>query len=72
MNQTTNEIPDNMKMVCIHVFKNHAQPEYLEEDDSYVCTPCRDRFADEGFESISPLLSFVCVDCLIENGIAIR
>lgn len=55
---------EDMVMVCQHVLDEMAEPEYNKEDDSYVCTRCRDMLEKKGFEYIQQVLCFVHRSCL--------
>lgn len=37
---------EDMVLVCKHVLDKSAEAEYHKEDDSYVCTKCRDNHAE--------------------------
>lgn len=49
---------EDMVLSCIHVIENMREPEVLQ-DDSYVCSPCRDMLSEGKFEELKPTLSFV-------------
>ena len=45
----------DLVIACIHVINQHAEAEYLKEDDSYVCRNCRDLFVEKGFDAVKDL-----------------
>ena len=49
---------------CIHVINQKADAEYIKEDDSYVCSNCRDLLADKGFDAVKDLTRVVHRSCL--------
>lgn len=55
---------EDMVMICIHVQQQTAEAEYMKEDDSYVCSDCRDRMRDDGFDAMKDNLVFVHRSCL--------
>jgi formylmethanofuran dehydrogenase subunit E len=50
---------EDMVLTCQHCIEGSRQPEYHKEDDSYVCSKCRDSMRDDGFKTVEPLLHFI-------------
>jgi len=57
---------DNAVLTCVHVLDKTAKAEYSTEDDSYVCTSCRDEYSEKGFDKTKHNLRMVHRGCLIE------
>lgn len=58
---------DNAVLTCVHVLEKKAKPEYHTEDDSYVCSSCRDLHDKEkDLDLTGKYLKMVHRRCLIE------
>lgn len=55
---------NGLVLCCIHVQQRTRVAEYRYEDQAYVCTQCRDRLRDEGFEKMQDNLAIVHKSCL--------
>lgn len=51
-------------LCCIHVQQQTRNAEYHKEDQAFVCTKCRDRLRDKGFDKIKNSLAMVDKSCL--------
>ena len=55
---------NDLVIVCVHVKAKTRDAEYNEEDDTYICSLCRDVQETKGWEFIKDDLSTLCRGCL--------
>ena len=59
------ELVGSVVLVCTHVLDKTAEAEYQKEDDSYVCSNCRDLHdKEDDLELTKPFLRMVHRSCL--------
>lgn len=64
---------DIMKVTCVHVLDKTAPPEYMVEDDSYVCSNCRDMMQKKSdIVKVKPSLKIVHRSRLTQIGIEVK
>lgn len=54
----------DLVIACIHVLDQKVDAEYHKEDDSYVCSSCRDLLSSKGFDAVKDLTRVVHRSCL--------
>lgn len=55
----------DLTICCLHVFNKESEPEYNEEDDTNICTKCRDLTDEVGWETFGiDNLRTVCRECM--------
>ena len=59
-----NKLPSDLVIVCVHVHAKTREAEYNKEDDSYICSLCRNIAEERGWKFLLDDMMSIHRSCL--------